>query len=193
MILVLTTPRTGSTWYCDYLAKQHSLENLDEYFGEYEYDLSEQNQKLEYLSENSDVVFKCFPWHLKNIRNNFIRAGFLEHNLFKLADEIHILTRNDFHSQIKSFYIAQATGVWDGIPQELETVELDQNKFDYWTWHLKDGYMHLSEYYKKFDCKLMDFSELPFHTDTNKKYVRPIKWSSDPIIQDFNITELFKT
>lgn len=191
MILVLTTPRTGSTWYCEHLARQHSLENLDEYFGEFEYSLSEQNNKLEYISNNKDVVFKCFPWHLKNIRTNFLRAGFLENKLLKLADEIHILTRMDFESQIKSFYIAGLTGVWDGSPQELETIELDKAKFEYCDRHLKNGYWHLSEYYKDLKCKLIDYSELPFNTDINKKYIRPVKWSSEPIIKDIQISKLF--
>jgi len=189
MILILTTPRTGSTWYCNHLAKQHSLENLDEYLGDFEYTLSQQNQKLEYLTENPDVVLKCFPWHLKNIRDNFIRAGFLENNVLKLADEIHILTRKDFESQIKSFYIAYVSGVWSGIPQEPETLELDQDKFDYCAWHLKDGYEHLSEYYQKLNCKKIDYSELPFYSDGSQRYVRPIKWSREPIISDFQIPE----
>ena len=191
MILILTTPRTGSTWYCDYLAKQYSLENLDEYLGEYNYTSVQQLEKLEYLTKNPDVVFKCFPWHLKNIRPYFTRAKFLENALLKMPDEIHILTRKDFKKQAISYYVAKSTGVWGGTPQPEETIQLDQKKLNFWINHLKDGYKHLSEYYKKFNCKLVDYSELPFHKDTNKKYVRPIKWSSKPIIEDFNISELF--
>lgn len=93
MILLLTTPRTGSTRFCIHLAKTYSIDNLDEYFGDQELTLESQVEKLEYIKSNPNVILKCFPWHFKNVRTNFVRANFLEKNLLKLADKIYILIR----------------------------------------------------------------------------------------------------
>ena len=76
MILVLTTPRTGSTWLCEHLAKKHSVENLDEYFGKHEITLEEQITKLEYLQSNKNTVLKCFRGILKIWEQIFLELIF---------------------------------------------------------------------------------------------------------------------
>ena len=189
MILVLTTPRTGSTWFCEHLAKNHSLENLDEYFGKHEISLEEQITKLEYLQSNKNTVLKCFPWHFKNLRANFPRANFLEKNLLKLADKIYILVRNDFNSQCKSYYLAKSTDVWSGIPQEHIDVTVDNVMYEYYVNHLIDGYMQLAEYYKTFDCEVIDYNSLAFNRE--ERYVRPVTWVNEPKSIDFNVEKLF--
>ena len=189
MILVLTTPRTGSTWFCEHLAKTHSLENLDEYFGKHEITLDEQNTKLEYIKENKNVVLKCFPWHLRNTRTNFNRASFLEKNVLKLADKIYILIRSDFSAQCNSYYLAKTTNIWSGIPQEHVNVEVDYKLFNYSVKHLIDGYNQLSGYYNTFNCEVVDYDKLLFNCE--EKYVRPVTWVNKPKDIDFDVKGLF--
>lgn len=189
MILVLTTPRTGSTWFCEHLANQHSLENLDEYFGEHEITIEEQIAKLEYIKENKNVVLKCFPWHLRNTRTNFTRANFLEKNVLKLADKIYILIRSNFAEQCKSYYLAKSTDIWSGIPQEHTTIEVDYKLFDYSANHLIDGYNQLAEYYKSLNCEVVDYNDLPFNRE--ERYVRPVTWVNKPKDINFDVKSLF--
>ncbi len=189
MILVLTTPRTGSTWFCEHLAYTYSLENLDEYFGKHEISVDDQVSKLEYLKQNKNVVLKCFPWHFRNTRTNFSRANFLEKSLLKLADKIYILVRNDFNSQCKSYYLAKTSGIWSGVPQEQTNINLDINLYNYSVRHLQDGYKQLAEYNKLYDCEIVEYESLPF--PKNEKYVRPVMWDKQPESVEFDIKSLF--
>lgn len=189
MILILTTPRTGSTWFCEHLARQHSLENLDEYFGKHEITVEEQIAKLDYIKENKNVVLKCFPWHLRNTRSNFTRANFLEKNVLKLADKIYILIRSDFFAQCKSYYLAKTTNTWNGIPQEHVYIDTDDTLYDYAVNHLIDGYMQLAEYYKTFNCEVIDYDNLAFNRE--ERYVRPVTWVKEPKYIEFDIKKLF--
>lgn len=189
MILILTTPRTGSTWFCEYISKLYSLENLDEYFGKHDISLDEQVKKLEYLKSNPNVVLKCFPWHFKNSRTNFPRANFLEKNLLKLADKIYILIRTDFNSQCKSYYLAKSTDIWSGIPQEHQYITINQELYNYSVEHLKDGYLQLAEYNKRYNCEIVEYEKLEF--DKDEKYVRPVTWNIEPTYTDFDVKKLF--
>lgn len=189
MILVLTTPRTGSTWFCDYLSKQHSLENLDEYFGDHDITLEEQVEKLDYIKNNKNVVLKCFPWHLTNTRTNFPRALFLEKTLLKLADKIYILIRSDFNSQCKSYYLAKTTGIWSGVPQEHQIVELDVDLYNYSVLHLQDGYKQLVNYNQQLTCEVVEYESLPL--PRNEKYIRPVTWNKEPPIIEFDVKSMF--
>lgn len=189
MILILTTPRTGSTWFCEYLSKQHSLENLDEYFGDHDITLEEQVEKLEYIKENTNVVLKCFPWHLKNSRTNFPRSSFLEKNLLKLADKIYVLIRSDFDAQCKSYYLAKSTGIWSGIPQDHVVINVNNNLYNYSVSHLQDGYMQLADYYKKLNCEIAVYETLLF--DKKEKYLRPVTWVPEPKHIQFDVNSLF--
>lgn len=189
MILVLTTPRTGSSWFCKHLAESHDLHNLGEFFGDHTIAVNDQVDKLEYIKANPDVVVKCFPWHLNNTRANFPRAGFLEKNLVKLADKIYILIRSDFSDQCKSYYLANSTGIWSGEPQDPIVVDTDLTLYNYAVSHLQDGYMQLAEYNKRLECEVVDYAQLPLNRQ--ERYVRPVTWNVAPGIVDFDVKSLF--
>ena len=189
MILVLTTPRTGSTWFCKHLSETHSLDNLGEYFGEHIIATEDQVNKLDFIKSNPDVVIKCFPWHLNNSRGTFPRASFLEKTLFKLADKIYILIRSDFTDQCKSYYLANSTGVWSGEPQDPIVVRTDANLYNYAVSHLQDGYMQLADYHKRLQCEVIDYAQLPLNRQ--ERYVRPVTWDVEPSVIDFDIKSIF--
>jgi LPS sulfotransferase NodH len=189
MILVLTTPRTGSTWFCNHVAEQYSYDNLDEYFGDPELDVDRQIQKLEYVKQNNNSVVKCFPWHIRNIRPLFKRANLIEKELIKLSSKIYILIRSDFNEQCKSYYLAHTTNIWSGEPQPVSEIELDLNFYDHCINHLRSGYNELANYYKTLNCELVEYEHLPF--TTHKRYSRPIVWSEEPPRIDFDPRDLF--
>ena len=151
--------------------------------------MEEQVEKLEYIKENTNVVLKCFPWHLKNTRTNFPRSSFLEKNLLKLADKIYILIRSDFISQCKSYYLAKTTGIWSGVPQEHQLVELDLDLYKYSVFHLQDGYKQLVNYNQQLTCEVVEYESLPL--PQNEKYIRPITWNKEPPVIEFDVKSMF--
>jgi hypothetical protein len=189
MILVLTTPRTGSTWFCQHLSQMYNLQNLDEYFGDHDITVSTQIDKLDYIKSNRNVVLKCFPWHLNNSRTNFNRANFLEKSLLKLADSTYILIRKDFNSQCKSYYLAKQSDVWSGQPQQHQTITVDHKLYQYCADHLIDGYQQLALLNQRINCTVVEYESLPFPAD--QRYVRPITWTEQPPTVDFDVTALF--
>lgn len=189
MILVLTTPRTGSTWFCNHLAEQYSYNNLDEYFNDPALELEEQIVKLEYVKQHTNSVIKCFPWHIRNIRPLFKRTNLIEKELLKSASKVYILIRSDFNEQCKSYYLAHTTNIWGGEPQPLEEVTLDMQFYNHCINHLRSGYQELASYFKTHDCELVEYEHLPF-TSYNR-YSRPVRWNIEPPTVDFDPRGLF--
>lgn len=189
MILVLTTPRTGSSWFCSYLAKQHSFENLNEYFGDPDLTVDQQIEKLEYLKQNPNTVLKCFPWHIRSLRSLFKRANFVEKELLKLSDKTYILIRSNFNEQCKSYYIAKSSNVWDGTPQSHTTINFNKSVYNTDVEHLYKGYIELADFYKKYNCDIVEYENLPF-SDT-PRYQRPVSWSQQPEENNFDPRSVF--
>jgi len=181
MILVLTTPRTGSTSFCEQLARTHSYENLDEYFDE-ESTVDDQLTKLEYIKQNKNTVIKCFPWHLNH-------SLFLEKNVITLAEKIYILIRSNFADQCKSYYLAKSTDIWSGAPQQHQTVYVDDELFNFCVKRLISGYNQLEKYYRIVDSELVDYNELSF--EIGRKYIRPVTFINEPKYVDFDVKALF--
>lgn len=189
MILVLTTPRTGSTWFCNYIANKYSYENLDEYFGDPALEVEEQLLKLEQVKHKTNSVIKCFPWHIRNVRPLFKRSNLIEKELIKLSSKIYILIRSDFNEQCKSYYVAHTSNVWGGEPQPITEVKLDLDFYNHCVSHLRNGYHELANYYKTYDCELVEYEHLPF--TTYKRYSRPVIWNEEPKNINFDPRDLF--
>ncbi len=189
MILVLTTPRTGSSWFCDYIAKENHCENLGEFFGNPELSIDQQFEKLELVKNNPDVVVKCFPWHIRNVRPMFKRSNIIEKELIKIAKKIYILIRNDFNEQCKSYYLAHTSDMWEGKPMQHEDVRLDKDFYNQCVDHLKSSYYELASYYKNYDCEIVEYEHLPF--GKHKRYQRPVVWLEEPTKVNFDPRDLF--
>lgn len=117
MIVVLSCPRMGTTFYCEKVAKEKNYECLYEYFQDHYYtdNLDRINDSIDkvwkskgkYLDRNSNNVFKIFPfqiWH-----------GPDKNLLSKLSTipnvEFHFLVRKNLYKSIESNYITNITNV----------------------------------------------------------------------------------
>lgn len=148
--------------------------------------------KLEYCQNNKNSVVKVFPWHIKTLLTESPQPAFLEHSVHRLTDEKHFLIRRDLNSQIKSYYLAFTSSTWHGTPQEHEEVTVNEEMWDKIYHHYIQGYTVLADWYNKSpDATLIDYSELPFHTSTNERYVRPVTWITEPPQYDIDIREFF--
>lgn len=188
MILVLTTPRTGSSWFCNFLSEQHQYNNLGEFFNVASMSANHQTAKLEYLEDNPNSIIKCFPYHLNSSYKQFQTAAFVEKSIFKLADKIYILIRRNFHAQCKSLYVCAVTGYWGSNPQPQRKIPLNRDLFEECTVFLKNNYQNLAEYNKKFNCELVCYEDML--TDENR-YHNPVIWLDQPDYVEFDVEALF--
>lgn len=101
---LLSTARSGSTWYATVLARKHKAKFLNEIF----HDSNLPQHKsimmdiLRIFSENEkNCLIKLFPSHAEysSVKN-------LLEILVDASTEIQILVRKDFLSQVKSIYVA---------------------------------------------------------------------------------------
>ena len=203
MITVLTAPRTGSTWFCNYLSTLHNYRNLKEFFDDASWNTNaSQSKGLDYLQSNPDSILKVFPTHLKynigdgneftNTSITTLRRPKFDKNVLSLSKKIYLLIRQDFQSQCISYYLASLKNTFVHPHTDHEYIVLDQQRWDYTVNHLLDEYKSLGEYYKQYDCELIDYSELPFKSTPHlKKYVRPVTWSIKPDIIDIDILSFF--
>lgn len=202
MITVLTTPRTGSTWYCQYLSNLYDIKNLNELFEDPKYNSNiEQAKGLSYLKDNPKTVLKVFPNHLKdkwvftdphtNITVTNTRRPKFDKLVLDMSDKIYILTR-DFYPQCLSHYIATKSNHFSGEVRGQEHLIFDQVWWDRTVDYLINCYEVLGTYSKQYDCELIDYSELPFGTTpSNKKYIRPVTWDKKPLDPAVNIHSFF--
>jgi len=203
-------PRSGSTFYSEYLEKKNNALNLGELFspGHFikeqgftsdvnfieNFTLSDEHHmdKLEYCHKFKNSIVKVFPWHIRTLISEAPQPSFLEHAVHKLTHESHFLIRRDLNSQIKSYYLAEYSSIWDGTPQEHEDVIIDEEMWNKIYNHFIQGYTVLADWYKKTPgATLIDYSELPFHTSTNERYKRPVTWITEPPQYDIDIREFF--
>lgn len=202
MITVLTTPRTGSTWYCQYLSDLHGFKNLNELFEDPKYNSNiEQAKALSYLKDNPKTVLKVFPNHLKhnweftepdsNIIVTTARRPKFDKLVLDTSDKIFILTR-DFYPQCLSHYIATKSNHFSGEVREQEHLIFDQDWWNRTVGYLINCYELIVDYSKQYDCEILDYSDLPFDaTPSNKKYIRPVTWDKKPLDPGINVQSFF--
>ena len=188
MILLLATPRSGSTWVAQSLSMIHNVENLNEFFSFK--DIPESTaliEKLDYLDRNPNTLVKCFPAHIKEMQYD-ARVPFFERALFKRASKIYVLIRADYTAQCKSLYLASVSQVWNGTPQPHQVIKTDQSEFDLNAQRLQRAYEKLLKYYKDLDAELIVFEDMKYE---DRKYIRPVTWDPEPQIPDFDVRGLF--
>jgi len=181
MILVLSTYRTGSTNLCKSLAEERGYENLDECF--HESLIDQHKDVLRYILKNPNCVIKIFPYHLEksNIDNLF-------NQLVEIAEQVIILIRKDFDSQVKSYYTCKQIGDWHSDFEDTVDILLDKDKFLWCTNFLHNQYLEISN----LKHKLSDYKLLYTHQlDQKNKYQRPTKWNRQPGFTNIDIEELF--
>lgn len=179
MITVLTTGRTASTWYCDYLAKDFEYENLNEVFltqqSGYKFLLNPNNFNKEnktivkLLAFQQLVVMKAYPNAFKKVIKN--------------SSKIIFLIRRDFFSQVKSSFSGHYAKTLDkGMFEQFEeTVMVPKEYIDkYWKiWvdSTEKQLLYLLELYKTIDKKELVFTE--DITQDSDRLKRPFKYECE--------------
>lgn len=107
-ILVLTTYRTASTYYCQQLAEQHNIENFDECFNETLHPMT-RLKMLDQLQQSDDWIVKLMPHHDKCADRDGVSPNPLL-TLLKHADRVVCLLRKDLNSQVISYWITKMCG-----------------------------------------------------------------------------------
>lgn len=184
MILVLATPRSGSSWFTsNYLTTVHEgYTSIGEPFNYHKCTLEDQLTILEFATCNS-VIVKLFPQHLKNNIPN------LYSQLTRSAKKIYILARKDYNAQLRSLYIAEQTDYYyaDNLPNR--NIHFNNNHFLIVDQFLKNSYQFLSDAYANLkNVDLVFLEDLP----NTGKYKQPVTWDTEPPLVNFNVEEIFK-
>ena len=187
MILVLTTFRSGSTWYCNDLAEKYGYINYDEPFN-----VNHKGSHTEHLRSiisNPNSIVKFMPQQDRTAD----MPGLLD-KLVSLATEIHVLVRKDFNAQVRSHYAARYLGGMYKIgwtTEYSEPKDVHYNELLYQTLE-REIFAHiveLSRIYHKLGSAKLVFTE---DFTTQHKYNRPITWSEEPKIRKREVAHLFE-
>jgi hypothetical protein len=199
--LVLTMPRTGSTYYVDNQARDLEIQNHGELFH------TNRKKHTERILKSTDFqnsILKIFPSH---IRHSTYKN--LMEDLFAMNPTVTILLRKDFVECTKSFYVARhisekaqramkgynryskTTGEyidpWHSSWDNHLEINLNQEIMNKYAETRMEEIQTLATYKNKMD-RLIFTEDFP----QELKYKRPIRWNPEPIIQDIDVLELFE-
>ncbi len=190
--ILLSTARSGSTWYGTVLSRKYKATFLNEIFHD---ELKEHHRKAlvdvmkMFLGSDNHCVIKIFPSHF--FKTNITD---LESVLFDAASNVEILIRRNFNSQLKSMYVAyeyenllnpdRLTTIphtWqDNFNESLIIKNIDQLRLETITRRLQRELIFLSGLYQKYNFKLTYFEDIKDnHADLNLqvgKLHRPVIW-----------------
>lgn len=193
MILVLTTPRTASSWFCDYIAWQHNYTQSGELFNlpALKGDLAKQAALLDSITADPNQVVKVFPWHIRRVLNlpTLKVLSNLDHKLISAAEKLYFLARKDFNAQCRSYYISTVTDHWDGDKLDTRFIKYDPVRYKMCADTLKLGYQCLAGYYSLAKEPIMVYTE---NLPQTGKYEQPVVWDTEPDLIDFDVTACFK-
>jgi hypothetical protein len=175
-IIIFTTPRTGSTYYCKHLEQTHNILNLQEFFSPFYEDY--ENNTLSRLGGIQNWVLKIFPSHISNFPENFVEE------LLKLSTDHIFLYRKNFKDQVKSWVLSLNTQQFMNNRSNLVVTASDQQILDARN-ILYDEYLFIKKIYKKFSGKIVAYEDF---ATSDQKYLdyRSTEGNFD-IIEDFDV------
>lgn len=100
-IVIVASARSGSTAYCYYLGKLHSMA----VWAEPSYDEECFESFKQYISSGNNYVLKIISYQ---IANNQVYNSIIESDCYKIK-----LTRSNKIEQVASHYIGQCTNIWN--------------------------------------------------------------------------------
>lgn len=181
MILVLSTYRSASTWYCSDLADRYQLTNFGEAF--HEANVSNHKRVLRSLAGNTNSVVKIFPYHLTQSN-----IALLFNHLVNLASDIHVVIRKNFDEQLRSYYVAKDLRNWHDSVNASITFDLD--KWNRYKDFLYLEHVQLAQLTKNIDADIeFKYAEM---FDQSQKYSRTIEWDCDPPETNLDIMSLYQ-
>ena len=161
MITVLTTGRTASTWYCDYLAKDFGYENLNEVFltqqSGYKFLLNPNN----FNKENKTIV-KLLAFQQLGVMKAYPNAF---KKVIKNSSKVIFLIRRDFFSQVKSSFSGHYAKTLDkGMFEQFEETVMVPKKYidvywKIWVDAAEQQLLYLLELYNSLEHTELVFTE----------------------------------
>lgn len=205
--ILLSTARSGSTWYGAVLSRKYRAILLNEIFHN---ESTDHHKKTFYdvmktfSNTSKNCVIKIFP-------NHFFKTNIpeLESVLLSTAKNIEILVRRDFNSQLMSLYTAYEyensmnpegltlLHTWQNdFIEPFVIKKINHSRLETVAQHLQEELIFLSKIYQTYNVKLTYFEDVKDdYTDLNLrvgKLNRPVVWEESFPNISFDTESLFK-
>lgn len=173
MILVLFTPRSGSSNFVNDLAVEKDFVNFKEPFNNFLFDKEELLKNYDRVMSDDKIVMKLgyYDW----TRTSDIIEKKILYSCIERAEEVIFIGRRDFNAQLKSYYVAKETEMWGDDWKTHRRFKFDHDRFlD--TYHkMLTQYTGIAEVYHNLDkyttAKKLIFTEDIY--DRSKVYRKP--------------------
>lgn len=190
-ILVLATPRTGSTYYTRYLAEKFRCNVPKVGGGEiFHEDVKDKLSYFrEYLVSHRNFICKIFPAHLERF---YLEYDFNPlHPLTSIADQIYILYRNNMDDQIKSNYIARMSGDYQSeFSYTKDIIYIDSLYQNIKNSALRD-INDLAAIYSLLPKEKTHLVKFESFYSEEKRLRRPVKWDAEPPVFNIDVGSYF--
>jgi len=156
-ILILSSPRTGSTVLGEYI-KQQCVNKSIPYFAEPDYEIDTMNRFTNFFSKSKYFILKMHYSHLYRYNEEIQNFLLYDPQVYRVR-----IQRKDVNKQIASWYIALCRdNSWHfKSDQQLhDTIEIDKYKIDYCIGWIKYCNQVLAECTLNFDQDLI-YEDLP--------------------------------
>jgi LPS sulfotransferase NodH len=168
VILVLSTYRSASTWYCNQLEHSTKYTNLNECFHE---SISDHRMQLRHVLRSNKTIVKLFPYH--STQSNITE---LTDTLVDMASQVVVLGRRNTYEQIKSYYIAKTTKHWHGDVDDTIHINYNADLWNSYRSFMLNEIQTLKTYQSRYSTELVFTEDL----DQQGRYNRHIVWDHSP-------------
>lgn len=190
MILVLATPRSGSSWFTStYLV--HGSPDLRPVYPGYVHvgellmhmsSVDRESAAQFLINGGSKCVVKLFPHHVPTADLNTPSV------LVSAAEKIYVLVRKDFNAQLRSMYIAEQYHSYTAENLSTRSVQYNTDDFKRNADFLQESLVMLAEIWRKLPhAELVYLEDLP----QSGKYHQPVTWDQEPPRVEFDTESLF--
>lgn len=186
-IMVLTTPRSASNFYCQTLADERNLINIGEPFALTQSHIDKKRFITAYKTFHGpeSSLIKIHPGHISDYASYRPKNWFQE--LQQTADEIHMLVRKDTWAQVRSLVIStwmieEGAGAFHDQWEETRFIPDTENARRIWREcevYMKGQIAGLSSLYQTMTAPITQFhwtEDLP----QQHKYTRPVEFEWEP-------------
>lgn len=186
IILVLATPRSGSSWFTGtYLSDIYpNYTDAGEPFNSHIYSREQQTAALRSMINGEHSIVKLFPQHLHNAAANTYNT------LVTVAEKIYVLVRKDFNAQLRSLYVAEQSDYYYRADLPTRSIQYNADIYKHTSEFLQTSYKILAQQWRRLsDVELVYLEDLP----QSGKYRQPVLWDQEPPEIDFDTAALFTT
>jgi LPS sulfotransferase NodH len=175
-IVIITTSRTGSTYYCSHLAKKYNIFDLQEFFGPFEPNFKDNT--IDTLKQIPGWVLKIFSGHLHKQSNTFLME------LLEISTEHVFLYRKNFIEQARSWVLCENAQIFSPERHNISSTVSDLQILDARR-IIYDEYLDIKKIYKKYPSNIIAYEDF---ATSDKKYpdYKSVQGNFN-IIEDFDV------